>query len=265
MKRTACGSTIALSLAGRHSAAVCATMLRRGQKRIRVLLQNTGPDKTQIVDLTQDVVVDLTEPDEPASATVQECDTPAPTTQQECVVCMDRIGTEGAPQALGCLHVFCRGCIAQCITAQLDRGRQLDCPVCKRLIPAEEQVACGVDRAASAYASAEVDMFAPAGVEADNLALSRERAEAQARMATFSGSSARSVWHSRATDPGRLLDRHLQHQRVDRHSSLGRTANDRRLHGQPPSNGVRRSHLMGPGASGSRGHSRHGASSMPWP
>ena len=126
------------------------------------------------IDLTDDepsCVVDLTESDdvppvaEPSPAAAPASATPAaPSSTRDCPVCMDAVGTEGPITALGCFHIFCRPCIARCITTQLERHRSPDCPVCKRLIPPEEQRTCGVEPSDAAGGSAAygpaIDMFA---------------------------------------------------------------------------------------------------------
>ena len=177
-----------------------------------------GKRKFATIDLTSDgEIIDLT-------SDTKEPHTSA-SSSKECPVCMDILGTEGAPQALGCLHVFCRGCIAQCIRTQAERMRQPDCPVCKRVIPAEEQRACGVDLPAegAAYTHASIDMFSPHD-EAE-IALSREVAEMRARVATFSHVPVRNVWQSRASDSMHLLDRHMQRQRTERQPAAGASSN----------------------------------------
>ena len=126
------------------------------------------------IDLTDDepsCVVDLTESDdvppvaEPSPAAAPASATPAaPSSTRDCPVCMDAVGTEGPITALGCFHIFCRPCIARCITTQLERHRSPDCPVCKRLIPPEEQRTCGVEPSDAAGGPAAygpaIDMFA---------------------------------------------------------------------------------------------------------
>ena len=124
------------------------------------------------IDLTDDApscVVDLTETDvddvppvaDPSPATPAPA---GPSSARDCPVCMDAVGTEGPITALGCFHIFCRPCIARCITTQLERHRSPDCPVCKRLIPPEEQRTCGVEPSDAAGGSAAygpaIDMFA---------------------------------------------------------------------------------------------------------
>jgi hypothetical protein len=129
--------------------------------------------KMVTIDLTEDAppcVVDLTETDDvppPVEVAGPSPATPAPagpSKARDCPVCMDAVGTEGPITALGCFHIFCRPCIARCITTQRERHRSPDCPVCKRLIPPEEQRTCGVDPSDAAGGSAAygpaIDMFA---------------------------------------------------------------------------------------------------------
>ena len=129
-------------------------------------MQNEGANNRKrklVIDLTDDAppcVVDLTGTDDvpPAAAPA------GPSSARDCPVCMDAVGTEGPVTALGCFHIFCRPCIARCITTQRERHRSPDCPVCKRLIPPDEQRACGVDPSPGAGGSAAygpaIDMFA---------------------------------------------------------------------------------------------------------
>ena len=131
-------------------------------------MQNEGANNRKrklVIDLTDDAppcVVDLTGTDDvpPAAAPAPA----GPSSARDCPVCMDAVGTEGPVTALGCFHIFCRPCIARCITTQLERHRSPDCPVCKRLIPPDEQRACGVDPSPGAGGSAAygpaIDMFA---------------------------------------------------------------------------------------------------------
>jgi len=129
---------------------------------------------------------------------------------KECPVCISPLGSDGPVQALGCFHVFCRACIARCIVSQLEMQRQPDCPVCKRAIPEDEQRACGVEPPShsAAYAGTPLDMFEDAEEPG-----SRAREEVEARRAAFPHVPSRAIWQSRASDPMRLLDRHLQQQR----------------------------------------------------
>ena len=181
---------------GRRKVMFHSTSLRRKRPRCFELLCDP-------VDLTGDDPVDLTGDDSP-SASVPDCP-----------VCLTALGAEGPAQALGCLHVFCQRCIAQCIRSQLESQLQPDCPVCKRIIPTEEQLVCGVDQPihhpytedASSVDLSALEEEGSTGVD------SRAVVELQARLATFSHVPARSVWQSREADSMRLLDRHLYHQR----------------------------------------------------
>ena len=173
------------------------------------------------IDLTDDepsCVVDLTESDdvppvaEPSPAAAPASATPAaPSSTRDCPVCMDAVGTEGPITALGCFHIFCRPCIARCITTQLERHRSPDCPVCKRLIPPEEQRTCGVEPSDAAGGPAAygpaIDMFAvdlegPGPADAARLGL----------MAAFPNAHGRDLHR----DPMLLLDQRMQQQRSGR-------------------------------------------------
>tara|TARA_B110001452_G_scaffold40937_1_gene31399 strand:- start:458 stop:1177 length:720 start_codon:yes stop_codon:yes gene_type:complete len=171
-----------------------------------------------VIDLTADErpTIDLTADDEPASSTSAEKASQSSGSRQsqpssrQCPVCLEPLGEAGRPvQALGCVHVFCRECIARCIMAQLERHRAPDCPVCKRVVPPEEQRACGVEPGDAALpAASTVDMFAPS--DDDDLdGPAQQRAELRA---TFHRAPEWLV-HRSSHEPMRLLDQHMQHQR----------------------------------------------------
>ena len=134
--------------------------------------------------------------------------------QKTCPVCLEPLGLgdNGPAQALGCVHVFCRGCIAQCITAQLRTLRTPDCPVCKRPVPPGEQAACGVvaPQLAAAAGPSGVDMF-------DVDESEHNPAVEQRRVLThlFPHAAPREIQRNR--DPMRLLDGHLAQMRRERH------------------------------------------------
>ena len=146
-------------------------------------------------------------------------DEPGSSTAPDCPVCIDTLGSNGAVRALGCVHVYCAGCIRQHITTQLEQQRAPACPVCKRVIPPEEQRACGVDpheaSGGGAHAAfVSINMFAPDDERPGAIA-----AHMAALSAAFPHASARDVRHNR--NPMRLLDHHMDRQRRQR-----RTDND---------------------------------------
>ena len=63
---------------------------------------------------------------------------------RECPICLELLGTEGnGVQALGCMDAFCRVCIATHLDCQASAGAEMSCPICKRVVPAEERNECG--------------------------------------------------------------------------------------------------------------------------
>ena len=166
--------------------------------------------RNDVIDLTADderPTIDLTK-DEPSSSASAE--RTSPSSSQQCPVCLESLGEAGRPvQALGCVHCFCRECIARCIMAQLERHRAPDCPVCKRVVPPEEMRACGVEPPHATLPTSTVDMFAPSDDGDEDDGPAQQRA---ALRATFHRAPERLVHHS-SHEPMRLLDRHMQHQR----------------------------------------------------
>eukprot|EP00325_Prymnesiales_sp_UTEX-LB-985_P033792 CAMPEP_0174739668 /NCGR_PEP_ID=MMETSP1094-20130205/72003_1 /TAXON_ID=156173 /ORGANISM="Chrysochromulina brevifilum, Strain UTEX LB 985" /LENGTH=209 /DNA_ID=CAMNT_0015943257 /DNA_START=88 /DNA_END=718 /DNA_ORIENTATION=- len=157
-------------------------------------------------------VIDLTEDDDDDANTAD----PATKPTRDCPVCMDTLGSNGPARALGCVHVYCELCIRQHITTQLQATRLPACPICKRVVPPEEQHACGVEpreaAGAAAYGPRPVDMFAPD----DGPLVGADLARIAAIGAAFPHANALDVRRNR--DPMLLLDRHMVHQRRDRSS-----------------------------------------------
>jgi len=58
----------------------------------------------------------------------------------ECPICLDSLGSDGGVHAIGCMHTFCRGCIATHLT------RDNRCPLCKYLVPEAELCEVGPGR-----------------------------------------------------------------------------------------------------------------------
>ena len=58
---------------------------------------------------------------------------------KDCPICMDKLGTEGGVQALGCMCCFCRTCIATSVGRQQSIGETVTCPICRYEIPEAEQ------------------------------------------------------------------------------------------------------------------------------
>jgi hypothetical protein len=60
---------------------------------------------------------------------------------KDCPICMDKLGTDGGVQALGCMCCFCRSCIATSVGRQRSIGEAVTCPICRYNIPEVEQQA----------------------------------------------------------------------------------------------------------------------------
>ena len=95
-------------------------------------------------------MVDLTSDDEPEQArlrtdagAVAPAAAPATVPDKECIICMDPLGTNEGIQALGCMDIFCKQCIATHIHRQHQLGMPATCPICKYPIPHAEQIECG--------------------------------------------------------------------------------------------------------------------------
>ena len=215
-----------------------------------------------VIDLTADderPIIDLTTDEEPvSSASAQTTSRPGSSQQsqstggRQCPVCLDPLGEAGRPvQALGCVHVFCRECIARCIMAQLERHRAPDCPVCKRVVPPEEMRACGVESVHAALPASTVDMFAHSDDDEGD-GLEQQRATLRS---TFHHAPEWLVHRSShsSQDPMRLLDRHMQHQRHAQRDASADVSSRHPVPSVPPS------HRRG---SGGRGRGRQRVS---WP
>ncbi len=181
---------------------------------------------------------------------------------------MDALGTDGPVQALGCVHCFCRHCIARCIRTQLEARRRPDCPVCKRPIPPEEQRACGVEPEPGAVYGPAIDMFAPD----DDAPGLEEDAQRAALRAAFPHAAAGDMH----VDPMRLLDRHMQQQRRGRQGGTTAHGAGRGPPAGPSGGGRARYAATGTGAGGvgsgrvaraaaGAGRSGRGRARMSWP
>ena len=187
---------------------------------------------------------------------------PGSRTARECPICMDTLGTNGTARALGCVHVYCEGCIRQHIATQLQQDRAPVCPVCKRTIPPEEQRACGLrphERSLPGFPyTVSVDIFAP-----DEEPPGPPAAQLAALSAAFPHASSRDL--RRNHDPMLLLNRHMSQQRRERSVSVARPSIDgaRALTpGDRPAETARGRYSSGARAGGPSRSRRHATS---WP
>ena len=120
----------------------------------------------------------------------------------ECPICLELLGTEdGEVQALGCMDAFCRSCIATHLDVQAEAGRELCCPICKRVVPPEEHLECGQGRplpAEQPHVDSVPHTASSAGSAHGNTHASLRQA---ARPAAHAGAPSRALVGSRIADP----------------------------------------------------------------